>query len=384
MKKRSALALILAAAMFASCAKAEPETEPTETTKETTITTTVEETTAVTTEATTEATTRTTTETTVAATPTPEPEIVRDLCTDYDQYPLFMAKIEEIEASAPGEYRYLILAGSKIALVAIAEDDEQCYVASGGEIIEYDDIVIHDYQRVWARPYEDIVRLPFLVDSANLLRTEYTNEEVRYDQLNTIADSIEDGTYMGAVWGISGDGRSVLMSVCTPVTFDKEEILSLNVGDSIGYEDYVIADIESYEDREGIRIRLSSATIPYADCVYLRDFDAYDSSKLFMAYDDCCVMTDSKIVTVTISSECVITDRVGPHDEGFDDSVNTGNPMFDSYYWYYLNECYPWGDTLNCNNGWYGYWSVATPIVIRDGEVVSMHLSPGSDNAFSL
>ena len=108
MKATKILAILMATAMLTSCGKAPVE----ETTEETTITeettTTAEETTAAATPTPTPRPTLTPTPR-PTATPTPTPAPTGDpITSDDDQYPIIMGFVDELEASAPGEYRYII------------------------------------------------------------------------------------------------------------------------------------------------------------------------------------------------------------------------------------------------------------------------------------
>jgi len=379
MKKRTMIAILMSAVMLVSCAKAEPEAEPED---ETTATTTVEETTAETTVAETEATTRPTTAATTTAEPTPTTAAVSETKPDpVDEgslhYDMFMAKVDEIEASASGEYTYAIRSiynyetrDYYCVLVAFRADEITSYAIFDGEMVVYEEEDLSSDEIDYSHTYDEIKLMPCLFDT-RLTSLQLTEEGTDWNAAVGIADSIGDGTYFGGLVALSDDGTRALIEVGEIISFDREMILSMSEGDSIGYGDFVIDEI--YINGEYVQVNLASEMYGYE--FHLTDHDEADPSKLYLCGDsEAWCMTNMVLVEVPVSPDCVESDTymyVYDADEiGYNDREITGNPITDSYFWCCLDhrQFGPY------NNGWYIAGAVIEPVTIQNGEVTQIHL----------
>lgn len=364
MKKRIMIALLMSATMLVSCSQAEVE----ETVKEeTTTTTTAEET------------TEETTEETAAPAESEEQEPVADLITGGgDQYNTFMDKIDEIEAQDPGGYRYAFSIeydnaqeGYFYTLAVIHGDDNIKYVILDGEIEEYTEGEVNDFECESALYYEQIRQLPCLISTSGLTHYELSDGIADYHAPTVDLDEPADGTYFGQLVGVTENGSSLLMVIGTPVSFDRDEILALEVGDPIGYNDLTIEEIFVNEETGYVSVTLGDPRLILSAC------DEADPSRLYLCGDsDAWILEDAFIAEVPVSSSCVVESTAANFFDmsGYDDMEPTGNPLMDSEYAYAmgLNEWNP--SRYADNNGWVLPYGVIEPVEITNGEVTRIFI----------
>lgn len=367
MKKKTMIALLTAASLLVSCSK----TAPTETTTEGTTTeaTTAEETTAV-------SETSETTETTPAPSPTPEPTPVPtppgDIRTEGpEQYDMFMAKIDEIEASAPGQYGYQFsVERNSCILTAFDGNDKIRFVITDGEMTEYVPEEEHSYVIDYYLSYEDIRSIPFLCDTRLSVDT-LGEERVEFNSpVTDVVESVPDGIYFGSLVGFSSDGTSALVVAGTPISFDRDEILSLEVEAPIGFMDFTVADIIVNEEYDYVQIDLSSESYDIGNLHLTNNRDA-DNSRLYLCEESNAWMLEGcVIVQVPVSSSVELGGNYenmlyGPDGYEPEDPVITGNPLLDSGFWAALDPSY-------CSNGWLSCSGGLEPVVIENGQITYM------------
>lgn len=372
MKKRTLIALMLIGALaLSSCSNMPEETE--ETTTETTAVTTVETTAAPT------PTRRptpfpTSTPTPIPSpSPTPRPTITPPppepeadpIDADEDQYAIIMAQIDTIEAEHEGSFYQIQKVFHRNldidywVLTAYYEDTSHKYVIKDGEIMEFDE----SSDEPWVMlPYDEITSIPFLVDTSNSW----------YFEMSEMVDSIEDGRYFGEVIGFSEDGTRMWLCIGKPIILEQSFVESLEVGDSIGVtidgEELTIAEI--YESGDGT----PSVTLSNGWYMYSYSYCEDPDTELIAMRDDNPCFYDRVIVEVPVSSSCTLTDTYATLGtiEGYDEIELTGNPILDSYWWYFQsNVIY---SQVYSSNGWYYCHGLAYPVVISGGEVVSINV----------
>lgn len=298
-------------------------------------------------------------------TPTPTPTPVADpIDADEDQYAIVMDEIETIEAEHPGSCYQLEQERDREndtcywVLTSYYEETSHEHVIRNGEMSE---IGTSSDEPTVMLSYEEITSIPFLVD---------TSESWRFGR-NEIVDTIADGRYFGGVIGFSQDGTRMWLSIGTPIVLERSFVETLEVGDSIGYsvygEELIVTDISTYGDTPFYS--LSNGYFLSGD--YCED---PENEYMVTGDNDCPCAFDPVIVEVPVSSSCTVTDtydRLGTV-EGYDEIEPTGNPILDSYWWYFQSNV-PYGNVY-ASNGWYCSDGLAYPVVISGGEVVSINI----------
>ena len=367
MKKRTMIALLTAASLLVSCSKEAPAETTTEGT--TTEATTTEENTV-------ESESSETTETTPTPSPTPEPTPVPTPPGDIrsegsNQYDMFMAKIDEIEASVPGQYGYQFSIDRNCCILTVYDGTTKVmYVISDGEIIEYVPEVQHDYSFDPYLSYEDIRSIPFLCDTRFSFDT-LGEERVEFNSpVTDVVDSVPDGMYFGSLVGLSSDGTSALIVAGTPISFDRDEILSLEIGDPIGFMDFTVADIQVNEEYDYVQIDLSSESYDIGN-LHLTNNPYIDGSELYLCEDSRdWMLQDAVIVQVPVSPSVELGGNYenmlyGPDGYEPEDLVITGNALLDSGYWALLDPSYGSNGWISCSGG-------LEPVMIENGQIIYM------------
>ena len=363
MKNKKVIALLMAAAMLVSCGKV-PEETTERTTEETTTTTTAEETT--------EETTRTTIATTAyrptaTPTPTPVPEPPADpIDADEDQYGIFMAQIDAIETEYPGGVYRIDRSysdGYYWILVSIADHVERKYVIKNGEIEMISEESLEE-EDSFGLTYDTIKRLPLLLET----------DEYSFGLLfDGVADTLDNGRYFGSVLGVSQDGTRLLLLVGRPMELDRSFVESLNEGDSIGYSDYTgditVTSIDDYGS--GRLYHLSNGH--HLSSNYCEDEDTY----MVASDNDCPYVGSVTLAEVPVSPSCAVTDTFdmlyGMSDE-YDPDAPSDNPITGSYWWYMGINGNEYAQFPAASNGWYMCNALAYPVVIQNGQAVSVNL----------
>ena len=378
MKKKTIIALMTAVSLLASCSKTAP----------------AESTTEGTTEATTTEATEAATETTAAATPTPrvtvtptpmptstpEPTPPGDVLTEgSDQYDMFMTKIDEIEASAPGQYSYRFsIEMNSCILTAFDGTEQTMYVIKDGEMTEYIPERPNYYASDIFMSYEDIREFPFLTNTWTSFDT-LGEESVEFDTpVTSFVDSVPDGMYFGGLVGLSTDGTTALIIAATPISIDREEILALEEGDSIGYRDFTVEQIHYTEGSDYVQIDLSSESFNIG-CLHLTNNNDADDSRLYLCEESNDWMLENAVIVQVPVSPSV--ELGGNYEimlygqEGYDpgDQEMTGNSLLDSSYWAYISDDENnYNYSSGTNNGWRDCCGGLEPVVIENGQITYM------------
>jgi len=308
----------------------------------------------------------------VTPTPTPEPtphEIEGDdFNADEDQYSIFMEKIDDIEAEFPGSsYAIVGRTGDYWLLIASSDGEVHFYVICDGEITETESGI--DLENVALSSYEGIRSIPYLGSDASWY---YHSECVT---------SLDDGIYYGEMLAISEDGTRIYVCAGNAVTFDRSYMETLSEGDQITYTMNGVAwvrtidRISEYTDDNGVVHH--TYWLDDWDLWIEDDYDGNPDIMMLMSSSGNPCREYNYTVELPVSDSCVVTDT---YDLLYDDVdmsgvTPTGNPIFDSCYWYVNTENtnYPMNDDLQ--DGWYrDCYGLLYPIEIRNGEVVRINI----------
>ena len=372
----SLLCLLSYAFSLGACSKVEETTVSEETSViETTVETTAETTRRSVVTPIPRATTATTSETTVNTTPTPTPfpEPPEDDPYNYDVdcYDMFMEKIDSLEESDPGNYSYLIsheyirsIQQSYWVLRIYHGGDFTYLILVDGELLEVDLAAGSQYfndSPDYYFSYDEIRTVPFIYD---MLYDDYViNEE-------GTTDSIDDGMYFGSLIAISDDGRYGYFEIGTPILYDLDYVLSLEIGDEIGYEDITVTGFYTMDD--GTQWPQLSVSEPY----FSKSYYEYTGKVCLCWSSDNPAIENSTIVRLPISEDCEVTDIFSwlTTEESvaeWEATDKTGITIMDSYFWYYYTSATGYG---YFSNGWMVGHGLSYPCVITNGEVTELNL----------
>ena len=352
MKRRSVIALIMAATMLAACSAPEERTE-TKPTDDTVVDTTVQTTQMI------------------------FPDVADE---GTEQYEKFMEKIEELEAANPGALTYSIerrayddhVTYGFVLNVFYSDEigDYTSYFLTDGEWAEASSGEISHSDYCYSRPYEDIVKLPCLMATRCLVHHESGDQRFTNCYSQEV-DSVEDGMYFGKMIAVSEDGTTAYMLVGDPVSFDLDEMSGLSEGDPIGYSDFTVSSVYEDDDSDYIQINLDSDE--YGDQMFISTYGDWSGDRMYlrdMSGSFC--LGNAVLVRVPIASDCQIDDTYFYYwaESNYDTTLersDTGVPFLDSYYYAYC----VLKDDLEINNGWIFCDISALPMTIEGGELTS-------------
>ena len=313
-----------------------------------------------------------------------------------EQYNLFMNKIDELEASEPGAYKYAIGAAENrktetyyFVLMAVKGVYVKCYTVSDHEMIELDsnpgDLKVSTQG---ALSYEDIKKLPCLVDTWYLLHEEVKETGIQANMNTPIVDSIEDGEYYGELVGISEDGTSVLLKLGKPVILDYDYIdKEVAPFDEIGFKDFIktVDKVEAEDQRYGLVI--TSPTYDFGTEFAVVSYYTIRgrTNKGYICYDYMYWAEDYVIIELPLAKDC----KVFNYGEYYNsqkviesDWYENGDPMTRTLYFNHLitnKEFYPY------DSGWITIppflrvksksEATAYSVIVEDGQVKVLELN---------
>lgn len=309
---------------------------------------------------------------------------VADYCdVDSDQFRLFMDKIDEIEETYPGEFKFNISAANEymddnryFVLTADNGDEAHYFMVLNGELIYKRDAPFGVYDGyLILKDYKDIKAMPFLIDMGRLSHMEVSFNGCERVFTTPFADSIEDGNYKGEMIGVSEDGTRAVFIIGKPVLFEYFPVQRLAEGEEIGYMDFVRGHDEkqlSYQSP----IPVSS---PSAETVDRFTVTRYENHKglTYDAYLMCGLtywLDDVVIIELPLAEDCKVFSLYEPHEHPDDmppDWEENGAKMTDTFFFKEFsakNERYP------NDNGWYSTSADIHSVVIMDGVVTEMEL----------
>ncbi len=309
---------------------------------------------------------------------------VADYCdVNSDQFRLFMDKIDEIEETFPGEYKFNISVTHEYrddnkfyVLTAVNGDDIHYFMVLNGELIhklEAPFDVYVDYMIL--KDYEDIKQMPFLIDTEKLSHYEVTVNGRERVYTTPFADSIEDGDYKGEIIGVSEDGTRAVFVIGKPVLFEYFPIQRLAEGEEIGYMGFV----RGHDEKELSYRSPVPVSSPSKETNDEFTVTRYENHKglTYDAYLMCGLtywLDDVVIIELPLAEDCKVFSLYEPHEHPDDmppDWEENGSKMTDTFFFKEFsakNERYP------NDNGWYSTSADVHSVVITDGVVTEMEL----------
>lgn len=316
--------------MTAGCsAEREPSSETEATTSATTVNTTVDE--------------------TEASYANRLPDLADEGSEQYEKFIAMATEMHEADPNATFSVRSDsdINSGELFYILSVYTEDQVIdYVLIDGEWAEYRGDVYHNYEAVY--PYEVFIDLPYITDHEEFQYTPMFSGELLAPSSAHLVDDIADGTWYGELIALSDYGSSALIKVGEPVSFDRDEILSLSEGDAVGYGEAVISSVNVDEEQVVIDMNGLYTT-------ELTTIPGGDPSRLYMCDSEGNLYFDTmELVIVPISPDCEINGEAFP----------------DSLLWYQCSN----DAALRRNNGWIECVNVVAPVVIENGEIVSLYI----------
>ncbi len=234
-----------------------------------------------------------------------------------EQYDLFMKKIDEVEETEPGAYKYAIGAAKDrntetyyFVLMTVKGVFTTCYAVSNGELVVLDsnpgDLKV---STSGALPYEEIKRLPCLVDTTYLMHKEFTEDGVTDNPYTPYVDSIDDGEYFGEIIGLTDDGTRVLLKIGKPVILDYDYVINqVGPNEPIGFKDFIkTVDKVEYEDQT-YGIVITSPTYKFDQEIALRRYRTVrgETDIVHVIYDFQFWVEDYVIVELPLAEDCKV------------------------------------------------------------------------------
>ena len=313
-----------------------------------------------------------------------------------EQYNLFMKKIDEVEESEPGAYKYAIGASKDrstdtyfFVLMTVKGVYTTCYAVSNGELVKLDSNPGElNVSTQGARSYEDIKKLPCLVDTWYLLHDEVTETGISENLYTPIVDSIEDGEYYGEIIGISEDGTRVLLKIGKPVILDYDYIdKEVAPFGEIGFKDF-IKTVEKVEiEDKGFGILITSPAYDFGTEFIVHRYHSIRgyTNKGYIYYDYTYWADDYVIIELPLAEDCKVFnygEYYNSEKELASDWDENGDPMIRTLYFNHLitdKESYPH------DSGWitippflrvhYRSEAQVDSIIISDGQVKEIEMS---------
>ena len=302
-----------------------------------------------------------------------------------NQYSMFMNKIDEIEATAPGEFKYNITAVRDrdyeryfFILSTYQGMTRKHYVIYNGVWTEMADPPYYDtVKSLNALDYESVKSLPFLVDTANLKHMEVSENGIKKDQATPIVSSVSDGDYLGEIIGFSQDGTKALLKIGKPVIFPTDELRALKPGDRVGFLDFEVVNEKVPVDEQYYVAKVKSETYPdLGECHFDRYTNAWDgdTNKSYLMQDWEYWVEDTVIVELPLSSDCKVfnTAEFFDHSGDFPEEwAQNGFPITETYLFGLLAEN---EFKLPNDNGWYATIADTQSVIIENGEVTRIEM----------
>lgn len=291
-----------------------------------------------------------------------------------EQYEKFMEKATEINGSDPlalftirGEYD-TDREDAFYVLSVYTEEEVTDYVLIDGEWEVYDGPVSHNYESAYS--YEEFINMPYITNYDYFMYNPMFSDGLLESVSARYVDGIDDGTWYGNLMAVSDDGSQALIMVGEPISFDRDEILGMDIGDAIGYGEATITNVTIDEDEDYTQVDIDFEDLSWMELASLPNGDP---DRLYMRdYSGTLYFEEMVLVVVPISPDCEATGYVGLSDEEYDDYSSedpTGSAFLDSELWYQVSN----SDSTRRNNGWITAWRDAEPVVIENGEIVRLN-----------
>ena len=227
-----------------------------------------------------------------------------------------------------------------------------------------------DNEIVWNShiTYEDLIKFPCMLETYELNFTDFE-----------IADTLDDGRYIGSVEAVSEDGSMVYAILSEPVIFTEDEYFDLQVGDTIDVDFYgtdVLTITSVDESRtDYARITFDCENIWFDQGIYTENTTDY----ILMTDSQNPVGVNPKAVILPVASYCKITDSFGwlleeDYEQDMADFMNKQDldaPLANTTFWYYM-ATYQY--RCESSNGWTPVWGCLYPTEVKSGQLTSMNL----------
>lgn len=315
-----------------------------------------------------------------APSPTPTPMPIADPCDIHsDQYRIIMNKMEELDTTSPGLYKFNITAVTDenyqfcyFVLTTYRDSEEKHFVVYNGKLSKVEDVPFKIRPKINnARTYEELKSLPFLLDTKMLLHDEVLSDGKPGIDIHTpIAGKIEDGEYYGSLIGISEDGTRILVKIGKPVVLSYDKLKGLNPGDPVGYKDFKVTNIK----QGNIYVESQKLSNFYSYSFQRYESERRSTDKAFLLYNINTWLDDTVIIELELAKSCrvfVVNEYVSNYDDMPEDWKINGSTMQKTLL-FSKRISDPFLISAK-NNGWYPIeHGVIKSIVIENGQVIEM------------
>lgn len=313
-----------------------------------------------------------------------------------EQYNLFMNKIDEVEESEPGTYKYAIGASKdrktdtySFVLMTVKGINTTCYGVVDGVLVKLDSkpADLHVSTR-GALSYDEIKRLPCLIDTSYLMHDEITEDGIIEDLYTPHVDSMEDGEYYGEILGITADGSRVLLKIGKPVILDYDYVMNeVGNGETVGFKDFIKTEEKvDYEDQT-FGIVITSQTYDFGEEFVLKRYHTVRgyTEKVYVLYDYTYWTEDYVIIELPLAEDCKVFnygEYYNANKEMDSDWYENGDPMTGTLY---FNQIVNGNGTYPYDSGWitipsylntsYSSEAGVDSVIISDGQVKELEMS---------
>ena len=312
--------------------------------------------------------------------PTPTPMPIADPCDiQSNQYQLIMDKIEKLDTFTSGRCKFNITAVkdeiyqcSYLVLTTYRKNEEKHYVIYNGELKEVEAVPFSIEPTIEnARTYEELKKLPFLIDTQTLLHDEVLSDgKIVTGILTPIAGKKDDGDYYGDLIGVSEDGTRILVKIGKPVVLSYKKLADLNPGDPVGYKDFTVRQIADN------RIYVKSQEFGSFNTYFFERYESERGStdKALLTCNLNTWLDDTVIIELPLAKDCkvfVLNEYNSDYDGIPKDWKTNGTTMQNTKFFSTIKN-----DPLVMsakNNGWYPVESgTIKSIVIENGQVTEI------------
>ena len=227
------------------------------------------------------------------------------------------------------------------------------YCMSGGALVMLDEDYDIDPSCMFWLSRDEFTALPFFI---NLSKDGLVHYKAEGDL--TFSQEAADGTYFGEVLGFDEEGNKILMIIGNGVYIENDTIASFKEGDSIGFKDYKVTSVtdgvvtvndtftfsEEYCPNTGKSLLVDAAGKPVTDGCNLT---------LLTVWGGCTVYSGNLPARF-------------PDDYGVYQGIEPSGSYILRSFFYYLTLS---KDHIKPYEGWYHTDGLTCPVVIYDGDV---------------
>lgn len=204
--------------------------------------------------------------------------------------------------------------------------------------------------------------------------------------------SIDDGRYFGSIIAFNESATKMLVSVGTPITMTKDELLSLKEGDKVevglSYLDYITVKVVNTSAYGSDRIVFDTSYVVDGETLYADirlEVDPYPdgSDYIFMIGNENPLAKDYKVVELTVSPDCEISEigfasvmiggEFADDMKEFIDEQGYTTVLSKTITYYYAMELDDF--KRETSNGWFPVYGLLYPVCIENGQVTKMWIT---------